>query len=430
MSSLPAPERPCSVSALCARARSFLETEFQAVWVEGEIAELSRPRSGHWYLRIKDEAAQVDCVIFKGHARAIDFEPQPGQLVTLRGRLSLFERQGRFQLLARQMRLAGRGELLLRFEQLRVRLQAEGLFEPARKRPVPRRARHIAVITSPSGAALHDVLSVLRRRFPGTAVSIVPSAVQGERAPQQLVAAIARANALAATDGWPTPELLLLCRGGGDVEDLQAFNDERVARAIAASRLPVVSAVGHEVDFSIADFTADLRAPTPSAAAELLSADQAELRRQLETLTVQLTSRAQRRLHEARQWLDGLRRRLGDPERELQTQRRRLDELERRLGGTRAHWLAALAPIVETLAAQLEQALGRRLEQAAARLARQRAQLELVGPLATLRRGYAIVQDADSGQVLRRAADTAPGRAVRARLGEGQLLCRVEAARP
>ncbi len=427
---IPTAERPLSLSALCLRAQSFLETEFPSVWVEAEIAELSQPRSGHWYLRLKDEGAQLDCVMFKGHTRTVGFRPQPGQLVVLHGRLSLYERQGRFQLLANQMRLAGRGELLLRVEQLRRRLQAEGLFDDSRKRPVPRRARHIAVVTSPSGAALHDVLSVLKRRFPSTAISIVPSVVQGNQAPQQLVAAIARANALCATDGWLAPELVLICRGGGDAEDLQAFNDERVARAIANSRLPVVSAVGHEVDFSIADFTADLRAPTPSAAAELLSADQEELRRQLGALRVQLTSRTQRHLQTAHQWLDGLWRRLGDPQRTLDTKRQQLDNLERRLGDDQVQRLEALKPSVEALDRQLEKALQRQLERTTALLSRRLTQLEWVGPLATLRRGYAIVQDAHSGRVLHSATQTAPGRQLQARLGEGALLCRVEEQQP
>jgi exodeoxyribonuclease VII large subunit len=448
----PAPQPPdqvLSVAQLNRLARQLLEDCFPMIWVEGEISNLSRPSSGHWYFTLKDEQAQVRCAMFRNRNFRLRLQPADGTRVLVRGKLSLYENRGDYQLIAEDMQPAGAGLLALRFEQLKQKLQAEGLFDAARKRPLPALAQHIAVVTSATGAAIRDILSVLKRRCPAIRVTLIPVPVQGEQAPAAIAHAIALANRLAAA-GRADFDVILAGRGGGSLEDLWAFNDERVARAIAASRLPVVSAVGHEVDTTIADFVADVRAPTPSAAAELLSPDWRDRLQLVHSLRARLDRRWLGALQQYRRQLDWARRRLQlqHPGQRLQQWHQRLDELELRLRQAarravadrqlRLQWLqtrlhrhhpdrqlqplrARLLFCQSQLALQMRQLLRQRRQQlgAGAQL------LHSVSPLATLQRGYAIVSDS-RGQVLRDAAAAQPGDRVQARLAQGQLLCTVD----
>ncbi|MFW5824439.1 MAG: exodeoxyribonuclease VII large subunit, partial [Marinobacter sp.] len=260
--------RALTVSELARQVRHLLESSFMQVWVEGELSSLSRPSSGHWYFSLKDQRAQVRCAMFRGFNQRVRPLPKEGDQVRIRGRVSLYESRGDFQIIVEHMEPAGLGALQQAFDALKARLQAEGLFAPERKKPLPAMPRHIGVVTSPTGAAIHDILIVLGRRCPGIPVTLYPTPVQGQTATASIVAAIQRAVRHGQAD------VLIIGRGGGSLEDLWCFNEEAVARAIAACPIPTVSAVGHEVDVTIADFVADLRAPTPSAAAEKISPDQ------------------------------------------------------------------------------------------------------------------------------------------------------------
>ncbi|WP_257389480.1 exodeoxyribonuclease VII large subunit, partial [Tahibacter caeni] len=314
-------------SQLTRRARDLLEDGFGLIWLEGEISNLARPASGHLYFSLKDGGAQVRCAMFKPRSSYLRFRPADGMQVLARARVSLYEARGEFQLIVEHLEEAGEGALRREFERLKALLAAEGLFAAERKRALPRFPRRLAVITSATGAAVRDVLSVIARRYALVDVDVVPVPVQGREAPPAIVAAL-RAVALAARH-----DAVLLARGGGSIEDLWAFNDEAVARAIAASPLPVISAIGHETDFTIADFVADLRAPTPSAAAELLVPDMAELSRQLTQRRHRLHLLLQRRLQQRQQQLDRLHAQLQarSPGQRLQLGRSRLAALELRL---------------------------------------------------------------------------------------------------
>tara|TARA_R110002020_G_scaffold86363_34_gene212886 strand:+ start:2971 stop:4317 length:1347 start_codon:yes stop_codon:yes gene_type:complete len=433
--------RPSQLNAL---ARDLLEGSFPQVWVEGEISNFSRPASGHAYFTLKDARAQVRCALFRSNAARLRFAPRDGMLVLARGRLTLYEARGDYQLVLEHLEEAGEGALRRAFEELKARLAAEGLFDTDRKRPLPAYTRRLAVITSPRGAAVRDVLSVLGRRFPLLEVEVLPVPVQGDGAAAQILDMLQRAGRSGRYD------LVLLTRGGGSLEDLWAFNDEALARAIVASPVPVVAAIGHEVDVSLADFAADLRAPTPSAAAELLVPDRGELldrlrrdRQRFDALLARLLGaqaqrvdqaflklqalRPQLRLERGRNRLDALRHRLGQAWQAPSARRserlsrllRRLDQAHprRRLEAHR-HRLALLQRALSALPARLVEP--RRLQLRG--LARA---LESVSPLATLGRGYAIVFD-ESGQVLRRAADARDGDRLRARLADGELALKVE----
>ncbi|MEM9530795.1 MAG: exodeoxyribonuclease VII large subunit [Pseudomonadota bacterium] len=357
-------------SDLNRRVRLLLEGQLGDVWLEGEISNLSTPPSGHAYFTLKDAQAQVRCALFKN--RNVSLPLKAGQQILVRARVSLYQARGEFQLIVDEVEAAGEGLLRAQFEALKKQLAAEGLFDEARKRELPPFPRHLAVITSPSGAALKDVLSVLTRRYPTLRVTVVPSLVQGDRAPVELRRGLARAVAL-------QPDLVLLTRGGGSLEDLWAFNDEGLARDLAAAAVPTISAVGHEVDFSISDFVADVRAPTPSAAAELLAPDSDELRRIFLAGQQRLQRSLRGRLQEY--WL-----RLGEFERRLQTtspaahitaaqQRRR--ELRDRMTRDQRHRLQQLALRVNALTRRLKQASpARRVEQAAKRLSQLKPRLK------------------------------------------------------
>ncbi len=436
------PRDVLTVTRLNREVRAVLEGSFPLLWIEGEISNLARPSSGHLYFSLKDEAAQVRCAMFRQRNMHLQFRPQDGQQVLVRARVSLYEGRGEFQLIVEHMEEAGDGALRRAFEQLKQRLAAEGLFDAARKREIPALPRCIGVVTSPTGAAIRDVLTVLRRRFPAIPVIVYPVPVQGADAAAQIAAAIRQAGERAECD------VLIVGRGGGSLEDLWAFNEEAVARAIHASTIPVVSAVGHEVDFTIADFVADVRAPTPSAAAELLSPDRNEWLLNLRRFEQRLQRAVQKQLQLQRRNVEGLGRRLKHPGRRLQEIAQRLDELEQRLQRGQAnllrhangrlvaararlerhtpwHRLQQLRARREALQQRLGSAVGRHIERLGHRLGETGRALDAVSPLATLSRGYAIVTTSD-GQVLRKAADTRPGAELKAQLAQGKLLCRVE----
>lgn len=425
--------------------RHALERGFPLLWVEGEISNLARPASGHWYFSLKDAGAQVRCAMFRNRNMLLRFRPENGAKVLVRARLTVYEPRGEYQLMVDHMEEAGHGALQRAFEELKAKLQAEGLFEAERKRPLPHLPRRIGVVTSPTGAAIRDVLSTLARRFPLAEVILYPTQVQGADAPEQIVRALALAGGRAECD------VLLLVRGGGSLEDLMAFNDERVARAVAASPIPVVCGVGHEVDFTIADFAADVRAPTPTGAAELVTPDQRDWLRRLNQLEARIEQTTRRRLaqHAARQ--EWLARRLQQlhPGQKLRQQAQRLDELEMRLSRAtrvhlrhREHDLAKLHARLREHSPQARivslgnrnDALRHRLERAGTgllgtkrqRLAELGRALNAVSPLATLQRGYAIVRDADSGAVRTRVTELTAGGRVCGQLQDGEFVAVVE----
>ena len=386
-------------SQLNTLARSLLEDAFPLVWVEGELGNLSRPASGHLYFTLKDARAQVRCALFRPKSQWLKFVPREGLRVLGRGRLTLYEARGDYQLVLDHMEEAGEGALRRAFEELKAKLAAEGLFDTDRKRPLPAFARRLGVLTSPSGAAVRDVLSVLQRRCPLLDVEILPVPVQGATAAAQVASMLQRAAASGRYD------VLLVARGGGSLEDLWAFNDEHLARAIAASPVPVVSAVGHETDFTLADFAADVRAPTPSVAAELLVPDREDLRRRVETLQARLVRQQRHQLRQAVQRADRLSLRLEAqrPGARIALLCRRQAEALRRLSSA---WRVRL---------QREQAGLRGLARS----------LEAVSPLATVARGYAILQHQD-GRVIRSATQATAGDRVHARLADGTLDLEVQ----
>jgi len=438
------PREIFTISRLNREARVLIERGLGSVWLEGEVSNLSRPASGHWYFSLKDEAAQVRCAMFRQRNMGVRFAVRDGSQVLARGRVSLYEARGEFQVVVDHLEEAGEGQLRRRFEELKRRLDAEGLFDERHKKRPPRLPRRIGVITSPTGAALRDVLHILRRRFPAVPVLVYPVAVQGEAAPREIVQALQLAGERRDCD------VLILARGGGSLEDLWAFNDEAVARAMFACPVPIVSGIGHEVDFTIADFVADERAPTPSGAAERAVPDCAEWLRGLSTTSRRLVLAMRRRLQDQRLALATREQRLArvHPGVTLRQRAQRLDELEGRLQlaaraslarvGSRLAAADALlrrsSPALRVMALRLRLETGRRALAAAVRStltgARQRFELaaralHAVSPLATLERGYAIVTDA-AGHVLQDAAATAPGARITARLARGRIEARVE----
>ncbi len=434
-------EKIYSVAELNRIARSLLEEQLALVRVSGEISNLARPVSGHLYFSLKDSDAQVRCAMFRSRAQLLDFDLDNGQQVTARGRVSLYEARGEFQLLIEHLAPAGTGALQHTFERLKQKLFSEGLFDPKHKQALPALPQRVGVITSPSGAAIRDILSVLQRRFAGIAVRIYAVPVQGKEAPTAIVKALQQANQRRDCD------VLLLTRGGGSLEDLWAFNDEQVARAIFASQLPVISAVGHEIDVSMSDFVADVRAPTPSAAAELLSPDtqhwqtqNQQLKQRLQrAMSTQLQQKQrhvynlQARLRHPRQTLDNLNSHLSRLDLRLQQslrsalkqQQQHIQQLQARL---QQHNPTLMLPPLrlqqQYLQARLHQAMQHKLEDYQQHLHRLLHNLDTVSPLATLQRGYAIVLD-QQGQIIRRARALQADDEVQVRLAEGELRCRV-----
>jgi exodeoxyribonuclease VII large subunit len=412
-----------SPSSLVRQARELLEENFPLLWIEGEISNFSRPASGHLYFSLKDAQAQVRCAMFKPKSTYLRFKPADGMRVLARVRVGLYEARGEFQLIVEHLEEAGEGALLRAFEQLKMRLATEGLFEAARKRALPALPRRIGVITSPTGAAIRDVLNVIARRYPLVEIEILPVPVQGKEAPAAIAAMLIAASAARRHD------VLLLTRGGGSLEDLWAFNDEIVARAIHASAIPVVSAVGHEVDFTIADFVSDLRAPTPSAAAELMVPDARELLRIGQHQRERLIQRIRRTLHSLAQRTDNAyaRLRAQHPRRRLVIGGERLAQLRARLQAQHpATKLAHRRVDVVAFEQRLRATVLRRLELRASNLSELARALNAVSPLATLQRGYAILIDPENGRVVRSPAQAPPGTKLQARVAEGEFKVKVE----
>jgi exodeoxyribonuclease VII large subunit len=437
------------VARLATEVRYVLEGSFPLLWVRGELSNLAKPASGHIYFTLKDEAAQVRCAMFRARRLLLGFRPESGQQVLVRGRVTLFEPRGDFQLVIEHMEPGGEGVLRLELERLKRRLAAEGLFVESAKRPIPPFPHQVGLITSASGAAVHDLLTVLRRRFPALPVLIYPAQVQGVGAVESLLHALRLANARAECD------VLILARGGGSLEDLAAFNDESLARAIRESAIPIVAGIGHEVDISIADLVADRRAATPSAAAELVAPSAEHVAHRVAALAARLALLEGRLIQGGRRRLEAVTRhlRLLHPSARLQQQAQRLDRLERRLSdGMQAHLrrasdrlspyrarllglspkdrLARAAADLRGLTGRLQWAQSRVAEQRRQRLARAIGGLEARSPLATLARGYAIVSRVSDGAIVRSPADAPPGTPIEARLGEGRLRAVVEQDNP
>lgn len=438
-----------SVTSLNRMARSLLESSFPAVIVEGEISNLAIPASGHWYLTLKDKSSQIRCAMFVNRNRMIRFKPENGKQIIIKGRLSIYEGRGDYQLILDSMEEAGDGALQRAFEALKAKLLSEGLFAEEAKQQILSRYDHVGVITSATGAAIQDVLSVFARRFPATRITLLPVAVQGKDAPEEIAHAIELANQHRAKLNL---QALIVGRGGGSLEDLQAFNDERVARAIFASELPLCSAVGHEVDFTIADFVADLRAPTPSAAAELMSPDQQDYAELILGYQLQLQSAIRQAVQAARQQLLWLIKQLKRPDRRLQEQTQNLDRLDirirramqGRIGQQKAELtqlkrsLLASSPVQSLQRSQLQLSNGvKRLRQAIQSLngARQSSlgvlsrSLNAVSPLNTLARGYSITYD-ESAKVIRNSNDVKVGTKMVSRLDKGRITSTIDSVSP
>jgi exodeoxyribonuclease VII large subunit len=426
-----------TVGQLNRAVAGLLERSFPLLWVSGEISNLTRAASGHWYFSLKDAQASVRAVMFRGRNQHVAFSPANGDRVEVRAQVALYEARGDFQLNVEQMREAGAGDLYQQFLRLKARLEAEGLFDEDRKRPIPASPARIGVVTSPQAAALRDVLTTLARRAPQVPVVLYPASVQGPQAPGELVRALAAAAARAEVD------VLLLVRGGGAIEDLWAFNDEGLARAIAASPIPVISGVGHETDFTIADFVADLRAPTPTGAATRAVPDRAELLATLARERHRLVQAWRRQAEQREQRLDTATRLLRPPSLQVAQRVARVEQLARRLAvvgerglsdrgtrlaaaaaGLRGPDLALRAARLDAASRALGAAMRGRLEALVQRVAHAGVELDLVSPSAVLARGYAIVTGPD-GAIVRGAGAVAPGDAVSVALGDGGFDARV-----
>jgi exodeoxyribonuclease VII large subunit len=393
----PAVSEPYTVSQLTSHIRRLIEREpeLNDLWVEGEVSNFSRASSGHCYLTLKDTGSQIGCVMWRNVAQAQDYLPANGDQVLAHGRVGVYEAGGRYQLYVDLFRPAGVGDLYRQFERLKARLEAEGLFAPERKRPLPGFPHRIGVVTSPSAAALRDIVNVLSRRYPLAELLLAPTLVQGDEAPPQIVAA------LQALDGRDDVDVIIVARGGGSLEDLWAFNDESVARAVAACRHPVICGVGHETDFSLADFAADVRAPTPSAAAEMVAPDRAELHAQVTGLAGALVTAMQGAIEERRWRLAEQAQALRhlSPAAQLAQARQRVDDL---LGGAQAAMRHILALRRERLGGLSGRLAG-------------------VSPLGTLERGYAIVRHRETGAVVCSVEQVAPGDALGIRVADGEF---------
>ncbi len=429
-------EKILTVSELTAHIKVLLETSFDTLWVTGEISNLRRPGSGHLYFTLKDADSQIRAVIFRQSAQRIGFDLEEGMSVVCRGRLSVYQPRGEYQIIVDAAEPRGVGALQIAFEQLKKRLGEEGLFDQARKRVIPFLPRRIGIVTSPSGAAVRDILNITGRRFPSVDILIAPVRVQGLEAPPEICDAIERLN------GMPRIDVIIVTRGGGSLEDLFPFNDERVARAIAASNIPVISAVGHEIDFTIADFVADLRAPTPSAAAELVVPNRADLEERAQRLAARLLSSRRIMTTRIREKIDVLRERLKDPRRGIEDFRIEVDEkairlsdvLRRSFGRRRERLMNARgllarttpsvrirrdAALVDALRKDIVMNARNGMERLRTRLRKDSAMLDSLSPLAVLRRGYGIVKTIPDGRIVKDAASLALGDALSVSVSTG-----------
>ncbi len=435
-----------SVSELNREAKVLLEGHFDRVTVEGEIGNFTAASSGHWYFSLKDADAQVRCAMFRGANGRVKVRPSQGDSVRIRAKVSLYEGRGEFQLICEHLEPAGAGALQLAFERLKKQLSEEGLFSPTAKQPVPNDAAHVGVVTSATGAALQDVLTVLARRSPHTRIYVFPVPVQGEGAAEQIAAAIAQADRLTQSGALPL-DVVIVGRGGGSLEDLWAFNEEAVARTLFAATVPTVSAVGHEIDFSIADLVADTRAATPSAAAELVSTDQNEVAQHLDMLTADLSRSMSRRLSDLSHQLSTLKRRVRHPGhalkqqqatlarlnsslyrgtiRQLKAYRSQAEQLGSRLDAQHPRQqLSRQRDLCQQLGHQLQRHIHRHLQATRGELNHHIKLLASLGPEQTLHRGYAIVTD-EQGKVVKHAESAAEGDSVKIRLGKGLLAAEV-----
>ncbi|WP_087752900.1 exodeoxyribonuclease VII large subunit [Paraburkholderia caledonica] len=431
---LPGGEVVVPVSALNRAIGTMLERSFPLVWVAGEVSNFTRAASGHWYFSIKDAQAQMRCVMFRGRAQYAEFMPKEGDRIEVRALVTMYEPRGELQLNVEAVRRTGQGRLYEAFLRLKAQLEAEGLFAAERKRALPSHPRAIGIVTSLQAAALRDVLTTLLRRAPHIPVIVYPAPVQGVGASAKLAAMVDAASARREVD------VLIVCRGGGSIEDLWAFNEEVLARAIAESAVPVVSGVGHETDFTIADFAADMRAPTPTGAAELVSPQRVLLLRELDHRHAALARGFGRMMERRAQQLDWLARRLVSPAERLARQRMHLQQLSARLSSAGARpvrdararfsllqmrwqrWrpdLAAHQAKLDNLTQRLDAALLRQHERQAARISTLAARLEVLSPQRTLERGYAAVLDAQTGRALRAPSSLKPGRRLTVHLAEG-----------
>jgi exodeoxyribonuclease VII large subunit len=408
-----------SVSALNRLARETLERSFPLFWVAGEISNLTRAASGHWYFSLKDERAQVRCVMFRNRNSALDWIPREGDHVEARALVTLYEARGDFQLTIEILQRAGLGTLFEAFERLKAKLEKEGLFDPARKRPLPAHPCQIGIVTSPDAAALRDVLTTLRRRMPGIPVVLYPTPVQGKGAAEIIARAIRTAGERNECD------VLIVCRGGGSIEDLWQFNEEVVARAIAESPIPVISGVGHETDFTIADFVADRRAPTPTAAAELVTPDRQALLQLANTLHLRLRRQMQHLLHQRMQQTDYLARRLVHPGEKIRQQQERLGHLQARLKAALLRLTDRAQARFQPLPQRMVAAQARDLQRKRDRLLRLEQNLRHLSPDSVLERGYSLVQQAD-GSIVRDSARLATAEPLTVTFARGQAEVRVE----
>jgi len=405
------------VGALCRAIADSLEARFNPVAVRGEISGFSRASSGHCYFSLKDAQGQIRCAMFRRAAGLMNFLPRDGEMVEVLGRLGVYEPRGDLQLIVESLSRAGQGALFEQFLQLKARLEAQGLFDPARKRPIPVLPRGIGIVTSPGAAALHDVVVALRRRVPHVPVILAPAAVQGSQAPAELVRALlalyaqARAGAI---------DVILLVRGGGSIEDLWAFNDEQLARAIVNSPVPLISGVGHETDFTIADFCADVRAPTPTAAAELAAQPRGTWLGALELLDDRLRSALERRMDQAGQRLDQAASRLGRPLARMAAQQMRLGRVAHRLRYAVQGQLQKQGSRRDALDVGLKRAVRLRLDRGAQVLDRSRLRMELLDPRLVLQRGYALLTQ-ESGKPVTSVQQTHPGQLLVATLADGEV---------
>ncbi|RYF13350.1 MAG: exodeoxyribonuclease VII large subunit [Comamonadaceae bacterium] len=414
--------RVWAVGALCRAVADALEARFNPVAVRGEISGFSRAASGHCYFALKDAQGQVRCAMFRRSAGLLDFAPRDGELVEVTGRLGVYEPRGDLQLVVESMRRAGQGALFEQFLRLKAKLEAEGLFEAHRKRELPLLPRGIGIVTSLGAAALHDVATCLRRRAPHIPVVIAPAAVQGGQAPTELIAALEGMYRLAAQG---VVDVILLVRGGGSIEDLWAFNDEQLARAIVRSPVPLVSGVGHETDFTIADFCADVRAPTPTAAAELAAQPQETWLAATGLVHQRLREAALRRIDRASQRLDQAAAHLGRPSSRTAQQHLRIERQAQRLRFALASRVQRAQDRLDADRGALRTAIAQRLENAARRCERMELRLQLLDPRLVLQRGYALLTDTASGHAITSVAQAHAGQAVRASLADGEVDLRV-----
>jgi len=442
----PGPAQVLTVTEITRRIKGVLEDSFSAVWIEGEISNLRTPGSGHSYFTLKDAGAQINAVLFRGAALHVNFKLKDGLQVLLLGDISVYEKSGQYQIICRQVLPKGLGALQLAFEDLKRRLQAEGLFDPARKKPIPTLPQRIGLVTSPTGAAIRDFLNIIGRRYPNVHIIVNPVRVQGVGAGAEIAAAIDQFNTLDCVD------VIIVTRGGGSLEDLWAFNEEVVARALARSRIPTISAVGHEIDFTIADFVADLRAPTPSAAAELVAKAKQEFERQLaqygrhldQTLRLNVSAARQRftelatsyvfrqpaeLIRQYQQQLDDFHHRLTRSSAALLTERQaRIKMLAEKFKIlTPQTMIANWQERVQTEQRHLAAATAGHLQKAQHRLATARTKLDLLSPRSTLERGYSITRRAD-GSLVKTARSVATGDKLTTLVADGEITSVVGAA--